>query len=105
MEQFLCFVYLQARRVSVGTNGRETISGLVLSTDRKGNDCRLVAGEKVFAVTLQDIIPVILFLNLLKSGLAKTDHGLLGRMEGRLGLVHKVQKVLGFDGGRVDFGL
>ena len=98
-------VYLQARGISVGTNGRESVTGLELSTDSESNDGRLVAGEEVLSVTLQHVVPVVLLLDLLESSLAKTDHGLLGGMEGRLSLVHKVQEVRGFDGGRADFGL
>jgi len=89
----------------MGSNSRKTVSWLVLATDSKGNDRRLVAGEIVLAVALENAIPVLLFLDLLEASLAQTDDSLFRGMERRLGLVHKVQKVLGFNRGWSDLSL
>lgn len=89
----------------MSSNSREAITRLILSSDRKGNHSRAVTGEEVLSVTLEDSIPVIFLLDLLEACLAETDDGLFGRVEGRLGLVDKVQKVVRFDGGGADFGL
>lgn len=89
----------------MSANGREAVAGLVLASDGKGDDGGAVAGKVVFAVALEGVVPVVLLLDLLEAGLAQTQHGLLGGVEGRLGLVHKVEKVFGLDRSRVDLGL
>ena len=89
----------------MSSNSREAVTGFILSTDGKGNHSRTVTGEEVLSVTLENSIPVFLLLDLLEACLAETDDGLFGRVEGRLGLVDKVQEVVRFDGGGADFGL
>ena len=90
----------------MGTNCRKSVSGLILASDCKRNDRRLVPRKEVLPVTLQQpLVPIILLLDFLKSGLAESKHGLLGRMEGRGCCVHELEEVLGFDWGGVDFGL
>lgn len=89
----------------MSADGREAIAGLVLASDSESDNGGAVAGKVVFAVALEGVVPVILLLDLLKARLAQTEHGLLGGVEGRLGLVHKVEKVFGLDGSRVDLGL
>lgn len=52
----------------MGANDGETVSGIVLSTNLKGNNSRAITGEKVLAFTLnQAVIPAITFLDFLES--------------------------------------